>query len=47
VILTFSNWEAKVSRLAPSQKEVLLWKVLADLKEARERLKANSQTVPI
>jgi transposase len=36
--------EAKVSRLAPSQKEVLLWKVLADLKEARERLKANSQT---
>jgi transposase len=36
--------EAKVSRLTPSQKEVLLWKVLADLKEARERLKASSQT---
>jgi hypothetical protein len=29
--------EAKVSQWTPSQKEVLLWKVLADLKEARER----------
>jgi transposase len=36
--------EAKVSQWTPSQKEALLWKVLADLKEARERLKANSQT---
>jgi hypothetical protein len=36
--------EAKVSRLAPSQKEALLWKVLADLREARERLQVNSQT---
>jgi hypothetical protein len=36
--------EAKVSQWTPSQKEALLWKVLADLKEARERLKASSQT---
>jgi transposase len=36
--------EAKVSQWTPLQKEALLWKVLADLKEARERLKANSQT---
>jgi hypothetical protein len=36
--------EAKVTQWTPSQKEALLWKVLADLKEARERLKANSQT---
>jgi hypothetical protein len=33
-----------VSRWTPSQKEALLWKVVADLKEARERLKASSQT---
>ena len=36
--------EAKVSQWTPSQKEALLWKVLADLKEARERLKASSRT---
>ena len=34
---------ATVSRLTPSQQEGLLWKVIADLKEARERLGAHSQ----
>lgn len=36
--------KAKLSELTDSQKEPLLEKALADLKEARERLNANSHT---
>jgi transposase len=36
--------EARLSQLTVSQQEVLLKKVVADLKEARERLKADSRT---
>ena len=36
--------EATIGELPSAQKEILLVKLLHDLKEARERLKANSQT---